>query len=205
MSEMAKAAGADLLIDPAAFVHPLAFVAGASVGARTRIWQFASVIRGARIGEDCNIASGACIDGSVVGNGTKIAHNFAAGPGFIIGAECFIGPNCTFANDAWPRHHESGFDVRRYDGRPCIVMMDCASIGANSVILPGVTIGVGAMIAAGSVVTRDVPDWHLWRRDGEVDRIACEDKVPRMRFASTEQFQNPGRYKPGHPPGHSGL
>ena len=180
---MAKAERSDLLVHPAAFVHPLALVEGASVGARTRIWQFASVIRGARIGEDCNIASGACIDGSVVGDRTKIGHNLAAGPGFVIGSEVFIGPNCTLCNDAWPRAHMVAFDPARYQGRPAIIIEDGASIGSNAVILPGIRIGAGAMIAAGSVVTRDVAPGHLWKH-GEQERILNEDKVPRMRFAA---------------------
>jgi acetyltransferase-like isoleucine patch superfamily enzyme len=153
-------------IHPDAFIHPKAHVEGATVGARTRIWQFASIIRGAVIGEDCNIASGACIDGSTVGDRTKIAHNFAAGPGFLIGSDCFIGPNCTFCNDAWPRAHERGFDVSEYEGRPAIIMEDGASIGSNSVVLPGVRIGAGSMVAAGSVVRKDVPSGSLWV-DGE--------------------------------------
>lgn len=179
---MAKAEGSDLQVAPSAFVHPLALVAGASIGARTRIWQFASVIRGARIGEDCNIASGACIDGSIVGDRTKIGHNLAAGPGFLIGADVFIGPNVTLCNDAWPRAHVVGFDVFRYDGRPAIIVEDGASIGANAVILPGVIIGAGAMVAAGSVVTRDVAPRHLWKH-GEQERIYGEDVKRRLRFA----------------------
>lgn len=182
MGDMAKAAGTDLLIDPTAFVHPLALVAGASVGARTRIWQFASVIRGARIGEDCNIASGACVDGSVIGDRTKIGHNLAMGPGFVVGADCFIGPNVTFCNDSWPRAHMVGFDPARYEGRPAIIVEDGATIGSNAVILPGVVIGAGAMVAAGSVVTRDVAPEHLWKH-GEQERIHGEDVKRRMRFA----------------------
>jgi len=179
---MTKAERSDLQVAPSAFVHPLAFVEGVSVGARTRIWQYASVIRGAVIGEDVNIASGACIDGSAVGDRTKIGHNLAMGPGFVVGKDCFIGPNCTFANDAWPRAHMTGFDPARYEGRPAIIVEDGASIGAGSVILPGVRIGAGAMIAAGSVVTRDVALRHLWRH-GDQERIYGEDVKRRMRFA----------------------
>lgn len=187
MTETAKAD--DSQIHPSAFVHPLALVAGASVGARTRIWQFASVIRGARIGADCNIASGACIDGSVIGDRTKIAHNLACGPGFVIGSDCFIAPNVTLANDCWPRAHEVGFDVSKYEGRPAIIMHDGASIGSNCVILPGVIIGAGAMVAAGSVVTRDVLPGHLWK-NGEQERIFGEETRRRMRFASYERVSH---------------
>lgn len=179
---MTEAEGFSLPVPPSAFVHPLAFVAGARIGDRTRIWQFASVIRGARIGSDCNIASGACIDGSTIGDRTKIGHNLAMGPGFVVGADCFIGPNVTFCNDSWPRAHMVGFDPSRYEDRPAIIVEDGASIGANAVILPGVVIGAGAMIAAGSTVTRDVAPWHIWKH-GDQERIYGEDVKRRMRFA----------------------
>ncbi|WP_287994327.1 DapH/DapD/GlmU-related protein [Acidiphilium sp.] len=171
-------------------IHPLAFVADDStVGEGTSVWQFASIIRGARIGARCNIASGACIDGSVIGDDTKIGHNLAMGPGFVVGRNCFIGPNVTFCNDAWPRAHTAGFDVRRYEGRPAIIMADGASIGAGAVILPGVHIGAGAMVAAGATVTRNVPSGYIWGRDGEIQEIGNDDRRTRMRFASeTERF-----------------
>ena len=165
-------------------IHPLALVSDDStVGPGTSVWQFASVIRGARIGARCNIASGACIDGSVIGDDTKIGHNLAMGPGFVVGRNCFIGPNVTFCNDAWPRAHTAGFDVRRYEGRPAIIMADGASIGAGAVILPGVHIGGGAMVAAGATVTRNVPANCLWRRDGEIQEIGEHDRITRIRFA----------------------
>jgi len=171
------------MIDPTAFVHPMALCEESEVGARTRIWQFASVIRGAVIGADCNIASGACIDGSRVGDRTKIAHNLAMGPGFVIGADCFIGPNVTFCNDAWPRAHMAGFDVDAYTDSPAVIMEDWATVGSNAVILPGVVIGHGAMVAAGSVVTRNVPPCHLWKGWGEISDIEGEETRARMRFA----------------------
>lgn len=168
-------------------IHPKAEVHDdCTIGENTNIWQFASVIRGARIGKNCNIASGACVDGSEIGDGTKIGHNLAMGPGFKVGKDCFIAPNVTFCNDAWPRAHESGFDVRKYAGRPAVIVEDKASIGANAVILNGVHIGEGAMIAAGSVVTRDVPAWTLWKGWGEeLTEITDEDRKVRMRFAET--------------------
>jgi acetyltransferase-like isoleucine patch superfamily enzyme len=153
------------------------------VGARTSVWQFASVIRGAVIGADCNIASGACIDGSTVGDRTKIAHNLAMGPGFVIGNDCFIAPNCVLCNDAWPRAHTLGFDVKAYEGRPAIIMEDGSTIGAGAVVLPGVRIGAGAMVAAGSVVARDVPPLTLWKGVGEITDIEGEERKRRIRFA----------------------
>jgi len=157
-------------------VHPLALVDDSvSIGEGTFVWQFASVIRGARIGKNCNIASGACIDGSVIGDNTKIAHNLAMGPGFAVGNDCFIAPNVTFCNDAWPRAHMQGFDIACYDGKPAVIMEDGASIGAGAVILPGVHIGKGAMVAAGAVVTRNVPAGMVWKNNGDLCDIGNEE------------------------------
>lgn len=153
-----------MIIAKSAFIHPLAVVTDAEVGSDTRIWQFASVIRGAKIGDRCNVASGACIDGSEVGDDCVIGHNLAMGPGFRVGNRVFIGPNCTFCNDAWPRAGKEWFDVAAYKSAPAIIVEDGASIGSNSVILAGVRIGAGAMIAAGSVVGKDVPAGALWKK-----------------------------------------
>lgn len=171
------------MIDGSAFVHERAQVdASVRIGARSRVWQFATVIRGAIIGDDCNLASGACIDGSVVDHGSIICHNVAAGPGFYIGRRCFIGPNVTLCNDVWPTASKGGWSAEPFEsGRFAIVIEDGASVGANSVILPGVRIGAGAMIAAGSVVSRDVPPFHLFGGG----RVRLIDRSPkRMRFAA---------------------
>jgi acetyltransferase-like isoleucine patch superfamily enzyme len=176
------------MISSSAFVHPKAEVSpDCEIGAGTRVWQFASVIRGARIGEGCNIASGACIDGSRIGNRCVIGHNLAMGPGFLIGDDVFIGPNVTFCNDAWPRARKDGFDASKFDGafHWAVIVERGASIGAGSVILPGVRIGRGAMIAANSTVTRDVEPHTIWIGDGETREIVAEPGR-RMRFADEE-------------------
>lgn len=171
------------MIDSTAFVHPKAHVENARVGARTKIWQFASVIRGAVIGADCTVASGACFDGSWCGNRSILGHNLAAGPGFYVGDDVFIGPNVTLCNDSWPRAEKTGFDPSLFDGkRWAIVIESGASVGANSTILPGVIIGAGAMIAAGSRVSRDVPADHLFV-DGRIEPIVRDRLKDRMRFA----------------------
>ena len=183
-AEAAGGFGANM-IHETAFIHPKAETDDSvSIGEGARIWQFATVIRGARIGKNCSIASGACVDGSFIGDRTVIAHNLAMGPGFKVGNDCFIAPNVTFCNDAWPRAHKQGFDVSAYaDGRYAVIVEDGASVGAGAVILPGVRIGAGAMVGAGAVVTRDVPAGMLYLKNGDMSEIMDEGSKRRVRFA----------------------
>jgi UDP-2-acetamido-3-amino-2,3-dideoxy-glucuronate N-acetyltransferase len=173
------------MIHETAFIHALAVTDGVkSIGARSKVWQFASVIRGAVLGEDCVVASGACFDGSVAGNRVIICHNLAAGPGFLLGDDVFIGPNVTLCNDAWPRVSKAGFDPAAFDGkRWAIVIEDGASVGAGATILPGVIIGKGAMVGAGVVCGKDVPAGHMMLSNQVCIPIGDEASKVRMRFA----------------------
>lgn len=149
-------------------IHPRAHVEQSTIGKGTRVWQFASVIRGADVGDDCNIASSAIIDGAVIGSGCLIGHGSSINPGSRLGDNVFIGPLVVICNDRWPRVGKDGFDVGvLLRGGMTVDIGDGASIGAGSQILPGVTIGEGAVIAAGSTVIRNVKANHLHKRSGE--------------------------------------
>lgn len=165
-----------------AWLHPKCEVVGVTIGARTKVWQFASVIRKSVVGEYCNIASCAIVDGAVVGDRCIISHSAFIDPGIAIGNDVFIGPHVSLCNDYWPRVSKDGwFDVQKLIDREIIVttIEDGASIGANAVLMPGLTIGARAMIAAGATVTRSVPADFLCRRDGSLVPI---DREPnRMR------------------------
>lgn len=172
------------MIHEKAFIHSLALTdKSISLGELTRVWAFASVIRGARFGRNCNIASGATIDGSVFGHDCIVCHNVAMGPGFVFGNGCFVGPNTTIANDSWPRAHRERFNPAEYRDRPAVIVEDGATIGANCVILPGVRIGKNAMIAAGAVVSKDVPADMLYGVSNRMAPIGNEHEKVRMRFA----------------------
>lgn len=172
------------VIDPTAEVHPEAHIGFAQIGARTRVWQFASVIRGAVVGEDCSIATQAIVDGSIMGHRCIVSHGAFVDPGMRIHDDVFIGPHVSLCNDFWPRTDKDGwFDMADLvSGKITVIeIASGASIGANAVVLPGITIGYGAMVAAGAVVTQDVPPLHLYRRDGSMTRIASTRPVNRMR------------------------
>ena len=134
------------------FIHPLADVAECEIGEGTRIWQFVVVLKGARIGSDCNICAQSMIEGNVViGNKVTIKSGVQIWDGTLIGDNVFIGPNATLSNDLYPRSKQY---PEKFIG---VNIKNGASIGANSTLLPGVTIGEYAMVGAGSVVTKDVP------------------------------------------------
>lgn len=171
------------MIDPTARIHPLAHVEEATIGARSRVWQFATVIRGTILGEDCNVASCATLDGPSFGDRCIISQGVAMGPGFKFGNDIFVGPNVTICNDRWPVTSKEGFDIDVLrNGYWTVIVEDFVGIGANAVVLPGVRIGQGSMIAAGAVVDRSVPPNHLFRRDGKLVELD-ERTIIRMRGA----------------------
>lgn len=171
-------------IHATALIHEKAHVENAFIGARTKVWQFASVIRGAVLGEDCNITSGALLDGCRFGDRCIVGQHCAIGPGFEIGDDVFIGPHVTFCNDRWPSVSKDGFraDLLRR-GYVTIRVRDHAAIGAGAILLPGVTIGKRAMVAAGAVVHCTVPDDYLFARDGRMVKVKEEWRERRMRAA----------------------
>jgi UDP-2-acetamido-3-amino-2,3-dideoxy-glucuronate N-acetyltransferase len=134
-------------------VHPTADVSPeATIGEGTSIWHWAQVRERARIGRDCNIGKDVYIDTDVaVGDRCKIQNFATLYHGLTVGDRVFVGPHACFTNDLYPRAVSPDWKVV-----PTIVE-DGASIGANATILCGIKIGRNAMIAAGAVVTKDVP------------------------------------------------
>lgn len=172
------------MIHETAFVHERAHLdATVRLGARTKVWQFASLTRGTTFGADCTVSPGAVLDGLIAGDSCIVCAGVNIGRGFLVGSHVFLGPNVVFCNDAWPRTHKDGWSLDAFDGsRFAVIVGDGASIGANATILPGVSIGAGAMIAAGATVSRDVPAASLYRASGDVRPI--EGAPRRLRFAS---------------------
>lgn len=137
-------------------VHPLADVQTDAIGAGTRIWQFAIVLKGATIGRDCNLCAHTFVENRVVvGDRVTLKSGVYLWDGLIIEDDVFLGPNATFTNDRFPR---SRVAATYAETRIC----KGASIGAGATIMPGMTIGAGAMIGAGAVVTKSVPAGETW-------------------------------------------
>lgn len=132
-------------------IHKLSDVQSANVGDGTRIWQFAVVLGGARIGSNCNVCAHTFIENDVVvGDNVTVKCGVQLWDGLRVGNNVFIGPNVTFCNDKHPKSGNHDFKVER------TVIEDDVSIGANATILPGVKLSEGAVIGAGAVVTKDV-------------------------------------------------
>ena len=150
-------------------VHPTAEVSkDASVGDGTQIWHQAQVREGARIGKHCRIGKGVYIDANVVvGHHCKIQNYVSVYQGVTLGNRVFVGPHATFTNDLSPRAARPDWKLRPEEERGAewevvkTVVEDGASIGANATVLCGLTIGHCAMVAAGAVVTKDVPPHAL--------------------------------------------
>lgn len=142
------------------FIHPTALVESNDVGDETKVWAFAHIMAGARVGRRCVVGDHAFIEsGVVIGDDATIKNASLLFDGVTIADGVFIGPGVQFTNDARPRSPRAKFAMDRYGTRDWL-LPTCvgtgASIGAGAIILPGVTIGTFSMVAAGSVVSRDV-------------------------------------------------
>lgn len=150
---------------PDIFIHPTADVSpDAEIGAKTKVWAYAQIRERTSIGNECVISKNVYVDFDVrIGNRCKVQNNCSLYHGLTVEDGVFIGPHVVFANDKVPRAITKDGELKStadWKVSPTTVRYG-ASIGAHSVILPGVTIGRFAMIGSGSVVTKDVPDFAL--------------------------------------------
>ena len=139
------------------FVHPSASVSNtARLGKGTKVWNNVQIRENAIVGDNCILSKDVYVDHAVViGNRCKIQNSVSIYHGVTIGNDVFVGPSACFTNDRVPRAFNTGWKVT-----PTFIK-DGASIGANATIVCGVTIGEYAMVAAGSVITRDVQPYTL--------------------------------------------
>jgi len=168
------------------WVHPSSYVDQPCViGAGTKIWHFSHIMKDCSIGERCNIGQNVVISPDVtIGNNVKIQNNVSVYTGCILEDDVFCGPSMVFTNVTNPRSHV----IRRDEYKTTLVRRG-ASLGANSTIVCGVTIGAYAFVGAGSVVTHDLPDYALVF--GNPARVrgwmcACGIKLPFTTSAKSE-------------------
>lgn len=140
------------------FVHESSYIdEPCEIGRGTKIWHFSHIMQNCKIGNNCNIGQNVVISPNVIlGNGVKIQNNVSVYTGVICEDNVFLGPSCVFTNVMNPR----SFISRRNEYKKTIIGKG-ASIGANATIVCGHNIGKYAFIAAGAVVTKDVPDYAL--------------------------------------------
>jgi len=184
---------------PGALIHASAYVdEGATVGTGSRIWHFCHVLPGVEIGRDCVLGQNVMIGPRVrVGHGCKIQNNVALYEGVELADDVFCGPSCVFTNVPTPR----AFVNRKSEFRPTPVGRG-ASIGANATIVCGHALGAYSLVAAGAVVTRDVPDFALVagvpaRRIGWVSRagerlgddLVCPREGRRYRLDRADRLE----------------
>ena len=138
-------------------IHSLADVQSSKIGENTKIWQFCVVLEGAKIGDNCNICMNVFIENDVqIGNNVTIKSGVQLWDGLMVEDDVFIGPNVTFTNDLIPRSKQRPASFLN------TLIKQGASLGANSVIIAGHTIGEYALIGAGSVITKDIPPYTVW-------------------------------------------
>lgn len=146
------------MIDPSAYVHESAYVDDpVTIGAGTKIWHFAHVLAHTTIGADCvlgqNVMAGPHV---TIGDGCKVQNNVAIYKGVTLERDVFCGPSCVFTNVLTPRAH-----VERKDEFGITHVGRGATIGANATVVCGNVLGAYCMVAAGAVVTSDVPEYAL--------------------------------------------
>jgi len=136
------------------YVHPQALCESSAIGKNTRVWAFAHVLPGARIGRDCNICDGAFVESrAVLGNNVTVKNSTLVFDGVTCEDDVFLGPNVLFTNDLRPRAHIK----KTGDALETTLVRRGVTLGAGTVVVCGTEIGEHAFAAAGSVITRSVP------------------------------------------------
>ena len=137
-------------------IHKSAEVFTKKIGIGTRVWQNTVILKNAIIGKNCNINCNCFIENDVkIGNSTTIKSGSYLWDGASIGNNVFIGPNVTFINDKYPKSKKKPkFFLKT-------TIEDDASVGAASILMPGITVGRGSIIGAGSLVTKSVPSYTV--------------------------------------------
>ncbi len=175
------------------FIHPSAINESSEIGRGTRVWAFAHVMKNALIGENCNIGDHAFIEsGAMLGNGVTVKNGVYIWEGVKLEDYVFVGPGAVFTNDLYPRSPRHPALAQRYSDKRWLtptLVREGASIGANATIRCGITIGRYALIAAGTVATKDVPDHALivgspGRCQGFVCICAARIEPPSLRCQS---------------------
>ncbi len=140
------------------FVHESTYIdQPCEIGQGTKIWHFSHIMPYSKIGINCNIGQNVVISPQVIiGNGVKIQNNVSVYTGVICEDDVFLGPSCVFTNVTIPR----SFIVRKDEFKTTLIKKG-ASIGANATIICGNTVGQYALIGAGAVVTKNIPDYAL--------------------------------------------
>jgi UDP-2-acetamido-3-amino-2,3-dideoxy-glucuronate N-acetyltransferase len=140
------------------FVHESSYIdEPCEIGAGTKIWHFSHIMSNSKIGQNCNIGQNVVISpGVTLGNGVKIQNNVSIYTGVICEDDVFLGPSCVFTNVINPRSF-----IERKDEYKTTLIKKGATIGANATIICGNTIGKYALIGAGAVITKNVPDYAL--------------------------------------------
>lgn len=138
-------------------IHQSSDVKSKKIGKNTKIWQYCVILDNAVIGENCNINFNVFIENDVlIGNNVTVKSGVQIWDGVILEDNVFIGPNVTFTNDIVPR---SKLYPEKFEKT---IVKKYASIGANSTIIAGITIGEYSLIGAGSVVTKNIPPHTVW-------------------------------------------
>src|SRR5216683_636634 len=163
------------------FKHPMALVESDDIGDGTRIWAFAHIMTGAKIGKNCNIGDHCFVEGKVrIGDDVTIKNHVAIWNGVTVEDGVFIGPGVTTTNDLRPRSRAPEWvcsETRIGQG---------ATVGANATLLCGITIGSFAFIGAGAVVTRNVPSYALvYGNPARVTGYVCRCSAP-LDFGGSE-------------------
>ena len=140
------------------FIHESSYVdEGVQIGAGTKVWHFCHIQKGAVLGENCSLGQNVNIGPNVkIGNGVRIQNNVSVYEGVEIEDNVFLGPSCVFTNVLMPRADRSVHG--KYERT---LIREGASLGANCTIVCGHTVGRRALVGAGAVVTKDVPDYAI--------------------------------------------